>query len=160
MIPYLLITGWFDVKFMRYMMPITPFLILYGARFLWWIFEVIKSLQPSKRWLQALPIGLVLLFTVHYSLSFMSVYSGPHPVNEVSNWLRSNADSDSQVVQEHWEEGIPGVVGLRMHERAELYNDENYKKFDKLTTLLSESDYFVLLSNRLYATIPLSLIHI
>ena len=153
-IPYLLITGWFDVKFMRYMMPITPFLILYGARFLWWIFEVIKSLQPSKRWLQALPIGLVLLFTVHYSLSFMSVYSGPHPVNEVSNWLRSNADSGSQVVQEHWEEGIPGVVGLRMHERAELYNDENYKKFDKLTTLLSESDYFVLLSNRLYATIP------
>ena len=152
-LPYLFITGWFDVKFMRYMMPITPFLILYGARFLWWVFEVIKSLQPSKRWLQLLPIGLILVFTVHYSFSFMSVYSGQHPLNEVSRWLRDNADAGSQVVQEHWEEGIPGVTGLRMHERAELYNDENSKKFDKLTTLLSESDYFVLLSNRLYATI-------
>jgi hypothetical protein len=62
-LPYLLITGWFDVKFMRYMMPITPFLILYGARMLWWAFEVIKSIQPNRRWLQTLPIVLVLILT-------------------------------------------------------------------------------------------------
>ncbi|MBT4126940.1 MAG: hypothetical protein HOE43_11170 [Chloroflexi bacterium] len=153
-LPYLLITGWFDVKFMRYMMPITPFLILYGARMLWWSFEVIKSLQPNRRWLQALPIALVLIFTVHYSLSFMNVYSGQHPLNDVSSWLRENATPGEQVVQEHWEEGIPNVIGLRMHDRAELYNDEHPQKFDQLTELLSGSNYFVLLSNRLYATIP------
>ncbi|MBN4064986.1 glycosyltransferase family 39 protein, partial [Dehalococcoides mccartyi] len=153
-IPYLLINGWFDVKFMRYMMPITPFLILYGARMLWWAFEVIKSLQPNRRWLQALPIALVLIFTIHYSLSFMNVYSGQHPLNDVSAWLRDNAEPGSKVVQEHWEEGIPGVPGLDMHERAELYNDEHPGKFDDLTELLADSDYFVLLSNRLYATIP------
>jgi len=153
-LPYLLITGWFDVKFMRYMMPITPFLILYGARMLWWSYEVIKSLQPNRRWLQALPIAIVLIFTLHYSLSFMNVYSGQHPLNDVSSWLRENATPGSRVVQEHWEEGIPGVVGLNMHERAELYNDEGPQKFDQLTNLLADSDYFVLLSNRLYATIP------
>ncbi len=153
-LPYLLITGWFDVKFMRYMMPITPFLVLYGARILWWAFEVIKSLQPNRRWLQALPIALVLFFTIHYSLSFMNVYMGQHPLNDVSSWLRDNAAPGSKVVQEHWEEGIPGVIGLDMHERAELYNDESSQKFDKLTVLLAESNYFVLLSNRLYATIP------
>ncbi|MBT4944314.1 MAG: hypothetical protein HON31_10005 [Chloroflexi bacterium] len=153
-IPYLLITGWFEVKFMRYMMPITPFLILYGARVLWWAFEVIRSLQPNRRWLQALPIALVLIFTVHYSLSFMNVYSGQHPLNDVSTYLRENATPGSKVVQEHWEEGIPGVIGLDMHERAELYNDESSNKFDQLSVLLAKSDYFVLLSNRLYATIP------
>ena len=153
-LPYLLITGWFDVKFMRYMMPLVPFLILYGARLLWWAFEVIKSLQPNRRWLQVLPITLVLLFTAHYSLSFMNVYQGQHPLNEVSNWLELNARPGSIVVQEHWEEGIPGVDGLRMHNRADLYNGENKKKFDELTALLAESEYFVLLSNRLYATIP------
>ena len=153
-LPYLLITGWFDVKFMRYMMPITPFLILYGARVLWWSFEVIKSLQPNRRWLQALPIALVLLFTVHYSLSFMNVYSGQHPLNDVSSWLKENATTGDKVVQEHWEEGIPGVIGLGMHERADLYNDEQPQKFDQLTELLADSNYFVLLSNRLYATIP------
>lgn len=153
-LPYLLVTGWFDVKFMRYMMPITPFLILYGSRMLWWSFEVIKALQPDRRWLQSLPIAIVLIFTIHYSLSFMSVYSGQHPLNNVSSWLRENAAPGSTVVQEHWEEGIPGVIGLRMHERAELYNDENPRKFEALTDLVSEADYFVLLSNRLYATIP------
>ena len=153
-LPYLLVTGWFDVKFMRYMMPITPFLILYGARTLWWAFEVIRSLQPNRRWLQALPIVIVLIFTAHYSLSFMSVYSGDHPLNQTSQWLDSNAEPGSKVVQEHWEEGIPAVSSLRMHERAELYNDESPQKFTRLTELLAESDYFVLLSNRLYATIP------
>ena len=153
-IPYLLITGWFDVKFMRYMLPITPFLILYGSRMLWWLFEIIKSLQPDRRWLQALPIALVLFFTAHYSFSFMNVYAGQHPLNGVSEWLENNADWGDKVVQEHWEEGIPNVVWLDMHERAELYNDENTRKFDQLATLISDADYFVLLSNRLYATIP------
>lgn len=153
-LPYLLITGWFDVKFMRYMMPITPFLVLYGARVLWWAFETIKAVLPNRRWLQVAPIFLVLVFTAHYSLSFMNVYSGQHPLNEVSSWLRDNADTGSVVVQEHWEEGIPGVVGLQMHERAELYDDDSPQKFEKLTELLAGADYFVLLSNRLYATIP------
>ena len=153
-LPYLLITGWFDVKFMRYMMPITPFLILYGARVLWWAFEIIKSLQPNRRWLQTLPIALVLILTAHYSLSFMNVYSGQHPLNDVSQYLRENATPGSKVVQEHWEEGIPGVIGLDMHDRAELYDDEGGQKFDKLTGLLADTNYFVLLSNRLYATIP------
>ena len=153
-IPYLMITGWFDVKFMRYMLPITPFLILYGTRMLWWMFEIIKSLKPDKRWLRVLPIVLVLIFTAHYSLSFMNVYAGQHPVNDVSKWLEDNADWGDRVVQEHWEEGIPNLVWLEMHERAELYNDENSKKFDQLTEQMSEADYFVLLSNRLYGTIP------
>ncbi|MBT7079856.1 MAG: hypothetical protein HN926_10910, partial [Chloroflexi bacterium] len=83
-----------------------------------------------------------------------NVYSGQHPLNDVSTYLRENAEPGSKVVQEHWEEGIPGVIGLDMHERAELYNDEGGNKFDKLSVLLAKSDYFVLLSNRLYATIP------
>jgi YYY domain-containing protein len=153
-LPYLLITGWFDVKFMRYMMPITPFLILYGARVLWWAFESVKAAWPDRRWLRAVPIVLVLVFTAHYSLSFMSVYNGVHPLNAVSSWLRDNAESGSVVVQEHWEEGIPGVIGLRMHERAELYNPDSQQKFERLTDQLAGADYFVLLSNRLYATIP------
>ncbi len=153
-LPYLLITGWFDVKFMRYMMPITPFLVLYGARVLWWAFETIKALWPERRWLQVAPIVLLVVFTAHYSLSFMSVYNGVHPLNAVSSWLRENAKDGSVVVQEHWEEGIPGVVGLKMHERAELYNPDTPQKFERLTGQLANADYFVLLSNRLYATIP------
>ena len=153
-LPYLLITGWLDVKFMRYMMPLTPFLVLYGARVLWWAFETIKAMWPDRRWLQAAPILLVLVFTAHYSLSFMNVYTGVHPLNAVSSWLRDNADTGAVVVQEHWEEGVPGVIGLQMHQRADLYDPDTPQKFEKLTELLAGADYFVLLSNRLYATIP------
>jgi hypothetical protein len=34
-VPYLLTTGNFQVKFMRYLLPVTPILLLYGAALLW-----------------------------------------------------------------------------------------------------------------------------
>ena len=34
-LPYLILTGSFYVKFMRYMQPIVPFLLLFGAAMLW-----------------------------------------------------------------------------------------------------------------------------
>ncbi|HRO90339.1 MAG TPA: glycosyltransferase family 39 protein, partial [Promineifilum sp.] len=43
-LPYLLLTGGFYVKFLRYMQPIAPFLILFGAALLW------RVRRPSVRY--------------------------------------------------------------------------------------------------------------
>lgn len=154
-IPYLLITGWFDVKFMRYMAPLVPFLVLYGARTLLWAGDVLTAVWPRRRYLVAAPAVVMLVFTGHYVLSFMSVYSGPHPGQAASEWLEDNAAPGSRVVQEHWEEGIPRVPGLTfVHEQLELYNPDNLDKFVRVTDSLATSDYLVLFSNRLYGTLP------
>ncbi len=154
-IPYLLITGWFDVKFMRYMVPLVPFLVLYGARILLWAGDVLAAVWPQRRYLVAAPAVVMLVFTGHYTLSFMSVYSGPHPGQAASDWLADNAAPGSRVVQEHWEEGIPHRPGITLvHERLELYNPDSVAKFDQITETLESSNYLVLFSNRLYGTIP------
>lgn len=154
-IPYLLITGWFDVKFMRYMVPLVPFLVLYGARTLFWAGDVLTAVWPQRRYLVAVPAAIMLVFTGHYVLSFMSVYSGPHPGQAAADWLEENAEPGSRVVQEHWEEGIPHRPGITfVHERLELYNPDNLEKFVRVTETLENSDYLVLFSNRLYGTIP------
>ncbi len=154
-VPYLLITGWFDVKFLRYMVPLVPFMVLYGARTLFWVGDTLAAIWPQRRYLVAAPAVVMLVFTGHYALSFLAVYSGPHPGHAASDWLQQNAEPGASVVQEHWEEGIPHRPGIVfVHERLELYNPDNLDKFDRITDTLADSDYLVLFSNRLYGTIP------
>jgi YYY domain-containing protein len=154
-IPYLLITGWFDVKFMRYMLPLVPFLVIYGARLMWWIGDTLVAIWPQRRYLVAVPAALMLIFTAQYALSFMAIYSGTHPAQAASTWLEANAAPGSKVVQEHWEEGTPHVAGLGyVHEQLPLYDPDSLAKFTKISDLLVESDYLVLYSNRLWGTLP------
>ena len=153
-LPYLLITGWFEVKFLRYMLPVTPFLAIYGARLLVWLGVGLRALWPRRKWLVLLPAGLVLLLTLHYALAFVSMYSGPHPAKAVSAWLDANARQGAVVVQEHWEEGIPNVPRIVFGEQLGLYEPDTAAKFDRIAADLAGADYLLLYSNRLYGTVP------
>ncbi|MSQ07950.1 MAG: hypothetical protein EXR44_01405 [Dehalococcoidia bacterium] len=154
-LPYLLITGWFEVKFMRYMLPVAPFMMIYGARLLVWLGEGIRALWPSRKWLALVPAAIVLAFTAHYALAFVSMYSGPHPAQAVSKWLNANAPAGSMVDQEHWEEGIPDLARVRYpQDRLPIYEPETPAKFERIARDIAASDYLVLYSNRLYATVP------
>ena len=152
-IPYLLITGWFEVKFLRYMLPLTPFMLLYAARLLYWIADAIRRASPRIRHAALIPTIVVVAATAHYAIAFTSVYAGDHPAQEVAQWLDRNAPTGSFVLQEHWEEGIPTVPGI-YYDRLEMYNPDSRPKFEVIARQLSYGDYFVLFSNRLSATIP------
>ena len=151
---YFALTGWFDVKFLRYMLPITPFLIIYSSRLTFWFVEIFKSLKPESKWIIYVPVLIIILFTLHYSLSFLNIYSDNHPSVTASEWLENNASNRSVVVQEHWDEGIPHNSKIIFGERLELYNYDNLNKFETISNQLENADYLVLVSNRLYATIP------
>ncbi len=151
---YFALTGWFDVKFLRYMLPIAPFLIMYSSRLTFWLVEIIKSLKPESKWIIYVPVLIIVFFTLHYSLSFLNIYSDNHPSITASQWLENNAGNRSVVVQEHWDEGIPHNSRIIFGERLELYNYDNLNKFEMISTQLENADYLVLVSNRLYATIP------
>ena len=150
-VPYLLLTGWFDVKFMRYMLPITPFLLIGGSRTLFIMYEKIIR---TRKILGFILIGFVLLFTLHYSLAFLNVYSGHHPSKQASDWLSVNSEQGDIIAQEHWDEGIPHVKGLKLQDRLEMYEPDSVRKFSKITRQLEQADFLILVTNRLYATIP------
>ncbi|MBI21497.1 MAG: hypothetical protein CL780_04545 [Chloroflexi bacterium] len=150
-VPYFLITGWFDVKFLRYMLPLVPFLLIFASRSLFLFYE--KSINWNKIFRLA-PIALVLITTIHYSFAFVSIYSEPHPSVLASEWLKENTKNGDKILQEHWDEGLPKISGLQMHERLEMYNPDSIKKFSKITNQLEDSDFLVLITNRLYGTIP------
>ena len=71
-IPYLIITCSFEVKFFRYMLPILPMLILLGSGVL--IHQIEKSIGLSQKAWMALTC-LTVLITVFYGISTLGIYS-------------------------------------------------------------------------------------
>ena len=155
LIPYLVINGQFEVKFLRYMLPATPLLIVFTGCAIWWAHT---SLMPRVgrfgRFVGYSAAVIGFLFLAHYTVAYTNVFTGPHPAQDVSRWLREHEGPGTVVIQEHWEEGIPNIIGFRMHEKLPMYEADNRAKFSTVARLMEEADYFVLYSNRLAATIP------
>ncbi len=151
-VPYFLIVGAFDVKFMRYMLPITPVLVLFGAMLAvdaWsWVRRTQQALKLALAAVAALAVGA----TVFYGVSYSGIYSEVHPAVRASEWIQSNVPRGSTILKEHWEEGLPGLYEYEIEELP-IYEYDLPSKFSRMSELLSESDYFVQYSNRLYGTV-------
>ena len=153
LVPYLLITGWFEVKFLRYMLPVLPFLLLYAARVLIWWLDIVRDWRPNWRYAGPVAIGLVVAATAHYAISYETIYSRPHPAQATSDWIIENTPRDSLVLMEHWEEPLRRLQP-RLSDELELYNPDSDFKFDRISSQLARADYLVFYSNRLFATLP------
>ena len=152
---YLLITGWFEVKFLRYMLPAVPLLLVFAGGFVVWTYDrIIKNWHIAGRVLVYVVAGVAFASLVHYSFAYLNVFKGDHPAQQVSQWLRDNAEPGSVAIQEHWEEGIPHVPGLNMHDRIGMYEPDTSFKYDRVTNFMVGADYLILYSNRLSGTIP------
>ena len=152
-VPYLLITGAFQVKFIRYLLPVAPIMVLMGSHMALVLWDRASVRIPSVRpWLAA---GLVFVVagTGLYALSYMAVYTEPHPAVRTSEWIAENASQGSVVLKEHWEEGIPNLHGHTIRELP-LYEPDSRSKLRVLAQSLATSDYVWFYSNRLYGTIP------
>ena len=151
--PYLLITGAFQVKFLRYLAPVTPFLVLFGSQMLFdlwdWTRDRLSVVRP------ALAAGLLLLLaaTGFYAAAYAAVYNQDHPAIRTARWIHANAPEGSVILKEHWEEGIPGLHGHVIRELP-LYDDDTGAKIRQIAEELAGADYLVFYSNRLYGTIP------
>jgi len=154
-IPYFIVNASFQVKFMRYFLPLVPFLIFFSVIFIKFISDKI-SLKFKYKKINYLFLLLFLIPTIHFSFSFVNgIYLTEHPAFSASKWLNTRVNSSELIVQEHWEESIPRLENLNlMHDRLELYNPDSPQKFEKIFNQLSQSQYYVIFSNRLYATIP------
>jgi YYY domain-containing protein len=149
--PYFLIVGGLPVKYLRYLLPIVPFLLVYGAHLLALLVEVGRRGGP---WRLLWGVGGgVLLGTAAYGIAYASLYRTPHPALEASRWLREHAPPGALILKEHWEEGIPHLGAFRVEELP-LYDPDTLEKLIHLAGRLSEAHYLVFYSHRLYGTIP------
>jgi YYY domain-containing protein len=122
------------VKFMRYFLPLYPFLALLAAYLItsiWQSAAKARSLQagalPGPSWVEKLFISLsrllhtkafaagiavlVLGGTLLYAIAFSSIYSRHHTRIEASRWMYANIPPGSTLANEHWDDWLP-IGGL------------------------------------------------
>ena len=114
--------------------------------------------------------GLALVWAFVWALSFSHIYSERHTMNQSATWMAQNIPNGNTVSQESfWEEGSrvsieahnwcdPEVLsqqGICQAVMFDMYPDApNDEKIDYLVGQLKKTDYYVINSNRLYATMP------
>jgi hypothetical protein len=157
-VPFFLTTGGFFVKFMRYLQPMVPFLMLWAAAWL---------LSWRNRWLKVGVGTAVLLITTLYAISFTNIYQQPHPWVAASQWMFNNVPPGSLILSEKWDDALPSTMLIdgEVRRRSEYPNAElswlsgadladNEEKLAENIALLAEADYVTLLSNRIYGVVP------
>ena len=176
-VPFFLITGLAEVKFLRYLLPITPFLAIMASRFslevLGWL-KVQSAYSWATSFLGPRPyrtgvvvLSLVLATTAFYAFAFVNMYNSTHPAVQVAEYVRANLSTDTNLAREHWDESLPGLYSysnleLQLYDPDHglvFYRDKSGQtvsgtKTEHLADRLASSDYLVIFSSRLYSTIP------
>jgi YYY domain-containing protein len=175
------------IKFMRYFLPIYPFLILLAAYLIARLWEssmvpaqqVLTSLESEssrKNWIERtrrvllsrpLVLGLtafLLTGTLLYALAFHSIYTRSNTRIAASRWMQKNIPAGSTLANEHWDDWLPigGVDGISSYGDSGLfkavemknYEDDTPDKLNWMVDNLTQADYIILSSNRLYDSIP------
>lgn len=132
-------------KALRYLAPVLPFVALLVA----------FNLARIKKIFLITVIMVVLI----YPLSFLAIYNKPHSRVIASNWIYENIPPRSKLAVEHWDDGLPLTLdsvrnnGLYTYISLPLYNPDEPQKWNEIIPLLSQSDYIVLTSNRLWRSL-------
>lgn len=158
-IPFFLFTGSLQVKFMRYMQPIVPCLLIYAAALIWQ--------QRRVVWRYTLAL-LVLFFTGLYAAAFVRLYDTPHPWVQTSAWVYANVPPGALILTEQWDTRLPsGLTGDGGYYPSGRYaydvltwltgadSQDNTAKLTANVNRLAAADYLIVASNRVYGVTPL-----
>lgn len=177
-LPYLVYTIPQSVKFMRYLQPVYPVLIVFGVALLRDAMAARRaSVSPRlRRFVPAMRIAaryvatLVFLCTFLWALAFSSIYDRTHSRVAASDWMVKHIPADANVATEVWDDALPLLVAgvptygcIRLSPTnpsqctgLDFYPDEGSgeARLQYIARALNQSDYIVESSNRLYGSIP------
>ena len=175
-VPSLLFYESFEVRFLRYLFPLMPVMILLASRMMLWnldragfsLCRLWNAMRDAAAGLRArrfaagayatsavliLAVGLpvaVVSTTAFYSLAFQQVYAGEHPAVQASQWVLTEVPSGSSIVLDnHWDEFLPGLYDYDSWQFP-LYEPDTTTKMNRLASRLASSDYLIFYSHRPY----------
>jgi hypothetical protein len=156
-VPYAAIVFSWWAKFIRYTIPLFPFVCLYAAAGTVWAWQRAAS-RPRLRVLLVAGVGFAILSSLVYTLAFSAMYRAPHPWTAVSRWFHEHVPAGSVVVSEFADQRLPISLG-EGHDVPyrrlviDVYSPDDADKAARTATVLSQADYFVIASKRGYGTV-------
>lgn len=86
-VPYFVLISLSEVRFARYALPLLPPLAILTAGAVMDIRQRLRS-RPKIRGMAAVGLGLVLLYTLTYSIALNSLFTQPDPRDRVADWAQ------------------------------------------------------------------------
>jgi hypothetical protein len=180
---YALMQGTTYAKFIRYMLPLLPFLCLAGAAMWMSVWDdaslgaevrtgrvsafTMRGSQPWRRRFQWLWLGLLLVVmasTGFYAIAFLNVYRQPHPWLQATAWICQHVPASSTILTEYWDDPLPlgGAAQLGgcplgyTFITMDFHTLDTDDRLEELLDAIHSSDYIVISSQRLYGALPRS----
>ncbi len=156
----ILFTALQPVQPMRYLLPVTPVLLTFGAVLLvelGWAAER-RSGGVRGRTLGWVPLGLTCAASLIWAAAFAKIYERPHVRAEATRWIAGHVPADDVIAIEHWDEPVPGTVekaqpATRATSWMPVFDSESPAKISVMVAVLQSSDWLVLASQRGYGAI-------
>ena len=141
--------GAIHTKFLRYMLPIIPIISIFSS-------YMISYLLSKSRKYKRLYIAMVIILlsgSLHYTFSFIQIYSGDHESINAGKFIDKEFEEGSVLLKEHWDEALK-TNKIFITKELNLYDNDSTSKARNLANLLSSSDGIYLTTKRLISTIP------
>jgi YYY domain-containing protein len=150
-LPFFLITGSFDVKFLRYLLPIYPLLILWGAAWL-------DELWSRGRLFGRVSVVVTTAAALAGLLGFLAIYTRPHTVVSASEWLYDHVPAGTRIATQHWDEGFPFPLpdrdpGQYPNVQLPYYEPDTPSKIAGISSELAAAEYVVFPTKRVYGSV-------
>lgn len=142
---YFLWAGAWYAKFSRYYLLLVPFLCIYAALF-------ISRLRVSIS-------GIILFLIVLQGLLFFRVYLAPNTRIAATYWIYQHIPSHAVIATEHWDDPLPLPLATQIEDKSyvnkqlTVYDEDTKAKVQSLSESVAHSDYLILSSRRVYASI-------
>ncbi len=178
------LTGSFYVKFMRYMLPLYPFLTLIAASVLIAFVRYSRTrteegnshstrsmtFRSFVTILSYAAIVVVLLGTVFQGLALLNVYSQPNTRIQASRWIFEHLKPGSVLTYEQWDDALPVAIDNndpsiyrqasyidasgQPQQGLDLYGVDTVAKAQQLANILPAVNAITMASDRLDKSIP------
>lgn len=146
------IIGFWHTKFVRYLLPLLPVVLLGAA----WATEIVR-----RRFMRLGIVFVVVLLgtTGVWSACYFSIYLRPNSRIAASQWLYDNVQPRSHIIIEHYDYSLPVSVPGKalktcLRQVFPFFDSDNPEKIRNLAQALASADLIILASRRLYSTIP------
>lgn len=135
-------------KNMRYFVIMYPYLAICAGVALAWLSQRIRRSV----------LIVVIISILIWPLAFLSIYLHKHSRVAASEWMLQNIPSGTVVLNESWDDPLPLQIDnpeARVYrgDMVPVWDPDSKEKWDKLSEMYSHSDYYILSSNRTWASI-------
>lgn len=146
------------VKSMRYLLPATPFLILFAA-------YAVEHMPGRIIWLSRVSAGILFILTLLWALAYVTIYARNTTRVAASQWMYKAVPEGSALANEAWDDPLPLRLSDDFFRREGLqyrpfesflmhvYNPDNSAKVKNICEDLGKADYLILSSPRARGTV-------